>query len=126
MSQPAAIPATIKITNKRNIPFNVRLVRQGERYGKDNGLIYADTEPAVEFFDARYDFAVDTDGKVLGQFVSRYFVSTIYSSKYGVALDGGVPAWVIEEDALAAVQEWLRPLNPTQWESRWMPKFDAG
>ena len=34
--------------------FNVRIVRAGDRYGRDNCLTHDKDEPLVEFYDSRY------------------------------------------------------------------------
>lgn len=79
--------------------FNLRLVRPGDRYGRDLVLINYSGQVMVEFYDA--DYAGDprfTDFGGEGQFVSRYYLETLDSDRShleaaGLDLDGGVPKW---------------------------------
>ena len=34
--------------------WNVRIVRQNERYGRRNCLIYTESDPLIEFFDTNH------------------------------------------------------------------------
>lgn len=81
----------------------VRLVLEGEAYGKDNCLTHAKAEPLVEFYDTRHP---ETD---LGQFVSRYYLSTLLERALtdGLCLQGGVPSWTVSAGAMRQVQVWL-------------------
>lgn len=66
-------------------------------------------DPFVEFYDTRYQFDCDENGHVLGQFVTRYNLSTLngeseYSNgkigeRGGLCLDGGVPEWSLDQQA---------------------------
>lgn len=84
----------------------VRLVETGDRYGLEDKLIHTEATPFVEFYDTRFPH---TD---LGQFVSRYHVSTLLeaedSLKGGLCLDGGTPSWTASSDAMLQVYAWLR------------------
>lgn len=88
-------------------PWNVRLVRQGGRYGRQDCLTHRDDEPLVEFYDARQDA---TKFGPRGQFVSRYNATTIlcFAAGRGLALDFGVPAWTVTPEEMAQVQTWVR------------------
>ena len=69
--------------------FNVRIVFQDK--------------PLVEFYDSRYPHTE------FGQFVSRYYVSTILESgDKGLCLDCGIPDWSISAKDMAAVRDWLK------------------
>ncbi len=88
----------------RNQDWTVRVVFEGDRYGRmmtgKMCLVHDDAEPMIEFYDADYDFDTDADGKVLGQFVSRYCADTLLEDSKttsGINLDGGVPKWTIEK-----------------------------
>lgn len=84
----------------RNQDWTVRVVFEGDRFGRDMCLVLDDAEPLIEFYDADYDFDIDTDGKVLGQFVSRYHADTLLedaNTTNGINLDGGVAKWQIEK-----------------------------
>jgi len=96
----------ITVTNQNNgIHFHVRLVKQGEKYGLERCLTHDKTDPLVEFYDARYVKGFEP----LGQFVSRYYLSTLLerNNDYGLCLDGGVPNWYVDEEAMKQVYEWL-------------------
>jgi hypothetical protein len=87
--------------------FNVRVVNTGDKYGRFDCLTN-DAAPMVEFYDSRYNHDADM-GR--GQFVSRYFVSTILGSEYpnGLSLDDGVSAWTVSPDGMRQVLDYLRP-----------------
>jgi hypothetical protein len=99
--------------------FNVRIVREGDRYGLDDCLVY-DTasdkqfragDALVEFYDATQDPAKFGPR---GQFVARYYLSTLLGQdrwsanargrkgNTGLALDGGIAAWTLDGPALDA------------------------
>jgi hypothetical protein len=83
-----------------NLDWTVRVVFQGDRYGRDMCLVHDDVEPMIEFYDAEYNFEKDVDGRVLGQFVSRYYAETLLNDhdiSRGLNLDGGIPRWTINE-----------------------------
>lgn len=93
----------IGVINDEGRPFHVRIVREGGRYGLDNCLTFPSGaferkqcdagDTLVEWYDATY--ANDPRFGPLGQFVSRYFASTLRSAAArGICLDGGVAAWV--------------------------------
>lgn len=80
--------------------FAVVLVREGDKYGRDNCLTH-DGEPMVEFYDVRS--AGKRGFTKLGQFVSRYYLKTLTERPVGgINLDGGVPEWTIAADPVAA------------------------
>jgi len=95
--------------NKRS--FNVRLVEQGDKYGLNMCLTHDEAEPLVEFYDAQYDFVLDINGKVLGQFVSRYCMSTLageYNGTFGLCLDGGsADVWSVDANSMLLISDWL-------------------
>jgi len=101
----------IQVTNKDGITFNVRLVLQGDTYGRQGCLIHEENDPLVEFYDTRYDFE-DFEG--LGQFVSRYYLSTLNEREldfeggsYGLQLDGGVDAWYVDGESMDEILGWI-------------------
>lgn len=88
----------VTITNPEGTSFNVRLIAKGEPYGLPNSGLIADA-PMVEFYDAR------GARETLGQFVSRYYLSTLLAHHprtdgFGLCLDGGVRAWWVDEPEL--------------------------
>ena len=94
------------IVNERTgIPFHVRFVNKGEEYGLDRCLEHDEDECLVEFYDARYVKGF----KSLGQFISRYYTSTLLEtdSEYGLTLDGDISDWYITKKNLTQVKDWL-------------------
>lgn len=93
--------------------FNVRVVEKGQRYGLNDCLIHDQDEPLVEFYDAKQDVALFGPR---GQFVSRYYRSTLMEGEYpqGLALDGGVPQWSMSPAGMHAVKAFVqRHMNRT-------------
>lgn len=86
--------------------FNVRILGLGERYGRNDCLVNKD-EPMVEFYDGRY-----TNGSFgeRGQFVSRYFVSTILNGNYsnGLCLHGGIDGWSVSAEGMKEVIKYAK------------------
>lgn len=84
--------------------FNVRIVREGDRYGFNDCLVHDQAEPLVEFYDAKADSAFGPRG----QFVSRYLLSTLWRCPSdGLQLEGGVPALKISENGMKEVRIYL-------------------
>ena len=111
------------------ITFRVRVVRIGERYGREMCLTHKGTpnhpgDPLVEFYDTRHpqdhEFAgTREDAKSagvppLGQFVARYYLSTLTHCAFagGLCLQGGVPDWSIDSHTLALIRTWLAHHQP--------------
>lgn len=91
------------LPNGASIPFSVRIVSKGEGYGLNEAVIHDREEPLVEFYDARHAHTC------YGQFVSRYYVSTVlgHPGNYGLNLYGGVPDWSLSAETMQAVKAWL-------------------
>jgi hypothetical protein len=84
--------------------FALRVVNQGDAYGRNGCLTHDKTEALIEFYDTTYAGEdPDTFTGHLGQFVSRYDVSTLMDTDptRGLALDGGIPEWNVTADSLA-------------------------
>ena len=87
--------------------FNIRVVFEGDRYGRNLCLTHKESEPMVEFYDADHKFTE------WGQFVSRYCLSTIVNGEKrlcenGLCLDGGVPAWRLTGDQMKEAFETIK------------------
>ena len=89
--------------------FTVRYLNNGDKYGLKNNLIAE--KPMVEFYDSKYPHTQ------YGQFVSRYYVSTILSDdgkkglgETGLCLNAGVPAWHVSPDDMKLVVSFLRSM----------------
>ena len=98
-----------KVTNDEGKVFLVKIVRQGETYGRNDCLVNDSVDPdgkpygaMVEFYDyTNPNF--DPTFPARGQFVSRYYASTLLDEDRcqtaGIDLDGGVPAWSLDAEA---------------------------
>lgn len=85
------------------VAWNVRLVRKGQQYGLNDKLTHDREDPLVEFFDSRYDHTP------LGQFVSRYYLSTLLARPHsGLCLDTGSLLWVVSEETMLDILTWAR------------------
>ena len=84
--------------------FNVRIVNTGDTYGRNDCLVN-DKETLVEFYDKRYEHEIGR-----GQFVSRYYASTLLDSgcSHGLALDCGVPEWTVSADGMEQVLTYIK------------------
>jgi len=92
---------TITITNDAGITFTARRVEQGDKYGLNFALTHDKAEPMIEFYDASYAFTE------FGQFVTRYYASTIAGHRGALCLDGGVKAWNVNAANVAEVVQFL-------------------
>ena len=95
--------------------FNVKLVLPGDEYGRDDCLTNERDEPLVEFYDDKYR----KDGKFgpLGQFISRYRMSTLIGDQWGprnsaLMLWGSEPSWTLDKEGVAKVLAWLEEWAP--------------
>jgi len=93
--------------NENGVPFASRIVKKGDKYGRDFCLVHDCENALVEFWDLRHEHdLIEPNGETKGQFVSRYYVKTLtggcdYSNgapatERGVNLDGGVDDWFID------------------------------
>ncbi len=90
--------------------WNVRIIRQNERYGRRNCLVHKESDPLVEFYDTKQK---DDDEWKNGQFVSRYYAETVFENcyntyKYGLQLDDGIEDWYVDPHDMSAIFRWLR------------------
>lgn len=103
---------TFSFTAAHGVPFTVRVVLLGDRYGLNNCLTHEKEEdPLVEFYDARYPHTEH------GQFVSRYYASTLCEGRsrlerVGLCLDGGIPAWSVDSFSMRRVFDFLHGALP--------------
>jgi len=84
--------------------FNVRIVNNGQSYGRTGSLVHDRDDPLVEFYDSRYPHTE------FGQFVSRYYASTLLDgSTGGLCLDGGnADSWTVSPDGMMLVRAYLK------------------
>lgn len=92
--------------------FNVRIVNKGDRYGRADCLTHDEDRPMVEFYDRRYQHG---DWPDRGQFVSRYYISTLLEGENrGLCLDGGnASEWSVSADGMAIVRAYLNAQEQT-------------
>ena len=89
--------------------WNVRIVKTGDQYGL-NMCLTNTKPPMVEFYDGRYPHV----HAPYGQFVSRYYISTILKGNLdstGLCLDGRIPAWNVSAEDMAQVITFLKEHN---------------
>lgn len=96
--------------------WRVHLVKEGEHYGANNSLVHNEKDPLVEFWDMSTDKAKFSEG----QFVSRYYLSTLLDNKWGSSLDemvagnrafcldADVPSWIVAPADLKDIAAWLK------------------
>lgn len=118
------------LTLSKGGKWRVHLIYPGERYGLDGCLTYElnaysgvpaaahrASYPLVEFYDTSQDAARFPGG----QFISRYYMTdlleddsiavsldTMLKNGNQFSLDGGIPAWTVEGDDLAKVNDFLK------------------
>src|SRR5574344_1404414 len=93
------------VENNKGKQFAAKLLAKGDAYGLDKCLTWDKEKPCVEFYDVTY--AGDGFDEV-GQFVSRYYASTILDSDGGLCLDGEIPAWTIDSMSMDKVRAWMQ------------------
>jgi hypothetical protein len=116
----------MRVTNSAGVPFDVRIIRKGERYGlndclvnnEDNKFFNTSDPILVEFCDAGQD-----PNRFLGgrQFVSRYGLHALLEDSdkgYGLNLYGGEPRWSIDAKTMKTVYEWLEPITTEAKDTR--------
>jgi hypothetical protein len=95
-------------TSGQIVNWKVRILKNGDKYGRDNCLTN-EGKPLVEFI------SMDVDKKAFpdGQFVSRYYLSTLLErpKPAGLCLDGGVNAWAINSQNYLQIDTWLSGLK---------------
>ena len=104
------------IDNERGQPWTIRIVDKGDAYGRDDCLIHENDEPTIEFYDGENLFdKQESDGTMLGQFVSRYYISTIMDGKGGgLNLMGYEPKWQIESLAMDSIRDYIQKYANTE------------
>lgn len=95
-----------KVVEAENgIPFYVRVIEQGERYGHEDAAVWQDAMPGVIFYDFR--FAHYKTFGPMGQQVATYYLQTIIQGNDGLNLDLGIPAWQIDAKTMNDLRWWL-------------------
>ena len=91
--------------NERGQPWTIRIIDKGDKYGLD-----ADNEHTID----------KPSGTMLGQFVSRYYISTIADGgSGGLDLMGYEPKWKMNALVMDSVRSYLMAFaaaNEWTWE----------
>jgi len=93
---------------KRIGRWTVRVVFRGDKYGLRRCQTHGEKYPMAEFYDSKYAGKKGFDRE--GQFVSRYYASTLMGdvkkiAERGLDLQGDVPAWKVNApDARTALR----------------------
>lgn len=87
------------------ITWLVRIVRKGDRYGREDCLVHERALPLLEFYDGRYP---DPSFMGRGQFVSRYYLDSLWRHPvgHGLYLQGDVQEWRVGWLTLKAAMDW--------------------
>ena len=86
--------------------YNVGKLKKGEKYGRDYCLVN-EKDTLVEFID----MTVDKNSFPSGQYVNRYYLSSLLDGSNGVnglCIDGSVSAWYICGDCYREIVAWLK------------------
>jgi len=90
--------------------FNVRVVKNGDKFGRDFCLAHDDERPMVEFYDSRYPHSE------FGQFIRRYYAGTLLGHEgffgghpdSGLCLDGGnADEWSVSVEDMDTVRRYI-------------------
>ena len=93
------------VENNKGKQFAVKLLAKGDYYGLEKCLTWDKESPCVEFYDVTY--AGDNFDEV-GQFVARYYASTILDADGGLCLNGEIPDWSIDVVGMDKVRLWIQ------------------
>lgn len=94
---------TLRDTPSEDGSWNLSIVEEGERYGLQTRLTHDRPDPLVEFYDGTQD--PEKCGDARGQFVARYYLSTLIQTRAGLDLNCGVPAWTLDAEQMRTVRE---------------------
>jgi hypothetical protein len=98
--------------------FLVTVLRKGDRYGRDDALVYDEDEPQIEVWDQTWANKGGFDDR--GQFVSRYYAFSIAEERrrgMGIDLVGYEPAWKIDGSAWGSAVSLAKSV--THGEKAW-------
>jgi hypothetical protein len=109
--------------NNGYAPLIVRIVMPGDSYGLNDCIMHGRNsryptaevnlkDPLIEFYDARYPL----HATVPGQFISRYYLSTLTEGLvkggtiHGLSLDGGIRDWTASGETMRGLSAILSHL----------------
>lgn len=78
-----------RLTNNGHAPLIMRVVEKGDGYGRNNVKVHEDADPLIEFYDARYP-DLSFVNAASGQFISRYYLSSLKESLREGRLNNGL------------------------------------
>lgn len=92
--------------NEPHATFLVRVVQQGQKYGRDFKQTLAIAEPLVEFYDTDYSHTP------FGQYINCYYLDTLRNRDPNpLALNGGIEKWRIGQENAIRLRSWLLSLG---------------
>lgn len=96
----------VRIFNCKAQDFTIRVVSKGQKYGLNNCLTHDSHDHLVEFYATKW---ASKEFGVFGQFLSRYYFSTILDSKYpsGLRLWGDDDSTTLTADEMAQIKAVL-------------------
>lgn len=95
--------------NEFNATFIVRVVQQGQKYGRDFKQTHELEEPLVEVYDA------DSSFTPFGQYITCYYLDTLRNrGPSPLAFNLGIEKWRIGAENAVRLRQWL--LNLGEWE----------
>jgi hypothetical protein len=92
------------------IPWSICIIKAGDSYGLNGCMVYDGYDPLIEFYDRRPLDRPNPNFEEPGQFVSRYYASTIleHSSEFGLNLDMGIADWSISPEGMVTVRDFIQ------------------
>lgn len=129
-TEQASDPSKVRVfvDPESNLKWLVCVVCPGDAYGIQNSLIHKDELKMgnlIEFYDVQYANPRFSDRRNLGQFVSRYYQSTLIESEQGqrpatqtgLCLDGSVERWNVSSQMMKEVMSWINHQFPQSSQS---------
>ena len=104
--------STFPFTDANGRPWAATIVRNGDRYGL-NDCLTNEGGTLIEFYDRKYAGRKSEWGHEFpaeGQFVSRYYATTLLlgNPRSALCLYGGcADAWTIDGDSMFRVLSWV-------------------
>jgi hypothetical protein len=116
---------TILRISGRDRDFIVRVIKTGERYGRDRCLVNPHSDPLIYVHDTKNIFPTgDVDERVYGQAAGGgWYLSTVleHDADWDWSLYGGEPVWTIPAAAMGEVLDFLKRHRPQPPRSRLSP-----